>query len=63
MLCKSNTADISYSVSCPWLFTDKFFSYKNVFAFFQGADMAGQVAIGNIQQMLERIKINGFVHA
>jgi len=63
MLRKCNTADIGNTVSCPWFFAHKFFPYNDVFAFLQSADMAGQVAVGNIQQMLERIEINVFIHA
>ena len=63
MLRKCNTADIGYAVCGPWLFAHKFFPDNDVFAFLQSGDMAGQVAVGNIQQMLERIKINVFIHA
>ena len=63
MLRKCNTANIGYTVCCPRLFAHKFFAYDNVFAFLQSADMAGQIAVGNVQQMFERIEINVFIHA
>lgn len=45
-------------VFCVWFSADKGFFHLDVFRFFQSLQMAGEVAIGHVQQFLQPVEIH-----
>ncbi len=62
MLFKSVFSRIRDLICCPWFFSNKLFFHLDVITLFEGSYMTGQITISNIQQFLERIKINAFIY-